>query len=118
MRRALLCVAARSFFGLAGLVLASAAHAQLVPLARCNGALPCSIPFGLRPADSVAFSPYARTGQGNTAVSVSAAVDELLKPRVDTPHVAEDPSERAARIFVKRNPIKPTPTPTAARKTP
>jgi hypothetical protein len=75
-----------------------------VPLTRCNAAIPCSIPFGLRPADAVTLSPYARTGAGNAAFSVSAGVEEGLKPRVDTPPVSEDPSDRAARLFVKRNP--------------
>jgi hypothetical protein len=88
------------------------AFAQIVPLSRCQAAIPCSIPFGLRPADAVAFSPYARTG--NAGLSVSAGVEEGLKPKLDRVPISEDPSERAARIFVKRNPYvaKPTPTPT------
>ncbi|MEX1243660.1 MAG: hypothetical protein WEB59_00730 [Thermoanaerobaculia bacterium] len=94
------------------LAAAPGVFAQIVPLARCNAALPCSIPFGLRPADATAFSPYAKTGQGNAAISVSAGVEEGLKPRIDQPAISEDPSERAARIFVKRNPIAPTVTPT------
>lgn len=91
----------------------AAAFAQIVPLSRCQAAIPCSIPFGLRPADTTAFSPYARTG--NAGVSVS--VDESLKVKVNQPPISEDPSERAARIFVKRNPYaaKPSPTPTPAR---
>ncbi len=93
---------------------ASGSRAQIVPLSRCNAAIPCSIPFGLRPADSVGFSPYAKTGQGNTAISVSAGIEEGLKPKIDKVPVSEDPSERAARIFVKRNPLsaRPTPSPT------
>lgn len=88
------------------------AFAQIVPLSRCQAAIPCSIPFGLRPADATAFSPYAKTG--NAAVSVS--IDDDLKLKVDRPPISEDPSERAARIFVKRNPYPaaPTPTPTPA----
>jgi len=109
-------VVRRVTLGLAALFLASRAHAQLVPLSRCNAALPCSIPFGLRPADAVSFNPYARTGQGNAAISFSAAVDDLLNPHVDAPHIADDPSERAARIFVRRNPPpRPAPTPTPGR---
>lgn len=102
----------------AAIVLAScaaAASAQLVPITRCNAAIPCSIPTGLRPADAAAWTPGAKLGQGNTAISVH--VDERLKPEIDTPHVSEDPSDRAARIFMRRNPLatpKPTPKPTPA----
>lgn len=101
---------------LAALLLASAApvFAQIVPLSRCQAAIPCSIPFGLRPADATTFSPYARTG--NAGVSVSAGVEEGLKPKLDRAPISEDPSERAARIFVMRNPYAagPTKTPTPA----
>ncbi len=100
---------------LVGIALASAAGAQVVPLARCAAAIPCSIPFGLRPASSVELSPYARPEQSNVALSVSAGVEEGLKPRLVTRAIAEDPTERAARIFVRRNPLagspRPTPTP-------
>ena len=96
---------------------ASAARAQLVPITRCNAAIPCSIPMGLRPADAAAWTPGAKTGQGNTAVSVR--VDDRLKPQVQVPHVSEDPTDRAARIFVKKNPLavspKPAPKPTPAK---
>lgn len=86
--------------------------AQIVPLSRCQAAIPCSIPFGLRPASATAFSPYTRSG--NVGVSVSAGVEEGLKPKVVRIPVSEDPSERAARIFVMRNPYAagPTKTPT------
>lgn len=97
----------------AAILLASSpgAFAQIVPLSRCNAALPCSIPFGLRPANATTFSPYTRAG--NAAVSVSAGVEEGLKPKIDQrPPISEDPAERAARIFVKRNPMVPTVTPT------
>jgi hypothetical protein len=94
---------------------AAAASAQLVPITRCNGAIPCSIPMGLRPADAAAWTPGAKTGQGNTGISVS--MDERLKPRIDAPPspISEDPSDRAARIFMRRNPLptpKATPKPT------
>ena len=99
---------------------AAAARAQLVPITRCNAAIPCSIPMGLRPADAAAWTPGAKTGQGNTGISIS--MDERLKPKVDTPPspISEDPADRAARIFVRRNPLvvspKPTPKPTPAAK--
>jgi hypothetical protein len=97
---------------------ASDAFAQLVPLSQCGAAIPCSIPTGLRPADAAALSPYGRVGNGNTLMTVSAQVDEAIRPRLITRGVAEDASERAARLFVKRNPgllRAPTPTPTPPR---
>ena len=94
------------------LAVTAEAGAQLVPVTRCNSAIPCSIPFGLRPADAAAWTPGAKVGQGNTAVSVSAGVEEGLKPRIDRPPVSEDPVEAAARMYVRRNPAPPTPKPT------
>jgi hypothetical protein len=88
------------------------AGAQLVPVTRCNAALPCSIPFGLRPADAAAWTPGAKVGQGNTAVSASSGVDQGLKPKLDMRPVPQDPSEFAARIYVKNNPLPKTPGPT------
>jgi hypothetical protein len=100
---------------LLSLAFASGARSQLVPLSQCGAAIPCSIPSGLRPADAAALSPYGRVGPGNSAIAVSAGIEEGLKPRVVTRAIAEDPSERAARLFVKRNPHlsahTPTPTP-------
>lgn len=96
---------------------AGAARAQLVPLSQCGSALPCSIPVGLRPPDAAAVSPFGRAGAGNTLISVSAAIDEGLKPSLVKREIAEDPADRAARLFIKRNPFfsapktKPTPTP-------
>ena len=100
----------------AGPGLPAAAAAQLVPLSRCNAATPCSIPFGLRPADSVADSPYAKTGQGNTAaVSVSVGVGAGSEVKINGSRPLEDPSERAARLFLKKNPPPVrTPTPGAS----
>jgi hypothetical protein len=103
---------------LAAVAVAAPAAAQLVPLTFCRSAIPCNIPFGLRPADSVAGSPYARTG--NAVVSVSAGVEEGLKPRVNRSPISEDPSEFAARIFLRRNPppahrLLPTPAPSPRR---
>lgn len=94
------------------LALASGARAQLVPLSQCGSAIPCSIPSGLRPADAAALSPYGRVGPGNSAIAVSAGIEQGLKPKVVTRAVAEDPTERAARLFVKRNPHLTTRTPT------
>ena len=102
---------------LCSLAFASGARGQLVPLSQCGAAIPCSIPSGLRPADAAALSPYGRVGPGNAAISVSAGIEEGLKPKVVTRAIAEDSSERAARLFVKRNPSLSTRTPTA-RPTP
>jgi hypothetical protein len=49
-------------------------------------------------------------------------MDERLKPKVDAPPspVSEDPTDRAARVFVKRHPLatspKATPKPTPVAK--
>jgi len=104
------------------LAASAAARAQLVPITRCNSAIPCNIPMGLRPADAAAWTPGNKLGQGNTGVSVSAGVEEGLKPKIDRPPVSEDPVEAAARMYVRRNPAPPAPArPTAvpaARPTP
>ncbi len=107
MRRAALA-------GLAGfLALTASATAQLVPISTCHAALPCSIPYGLRPADSVQNLANANGGPGNTALSLGLHDNmkiQLIKP------ISDDPSEYAARLFVKKNPrlVKPTPAPTPA----
>jgi hypothetical protein len=106
-RRALFAV-------LAWVGLTSAAAAQLVPLSQCGSALPCSIPVGLRPADAAAVSPYGRIGNSNTLVGIEVLGGEGLKPELVTRSIASDPSDLAARIFVKNNPsfaMKPTPKP-------
>jgi len=87
------------------LMLAAAnARAQLVPLSECGSAIPCNIPKGIRPADAAALSPYSRVGNGNAVVGVQMNPAEGFKPEVMTRSIAEDPSDRAARIFLKRNP--------------
>jgi hypothetical protein len=106
MRRAVLAgvVASAAF--------AAGALAQLVPLTTCHAALPCSIPYGLRPADSVQNLAHANGGPGNTALTVQSGVGDLKFSLVKP--VSEDPAESAARIFVRKNPslLKPTPKPT------
>ncbi len=95
------------------MVLASsgALRAQLVPLSRCHAAFPCSVPYGLRPADAAANLPDA--GYGNTLVGIG--VDGALKPRMITWPISGDPVDDAARLYVKKNPLKPrTPTPGTA----
>lgn len=110
MRRAALV----GFAGFAAL--AAGAAAQLVPVSTCHAALPCSIPYGLRPADSVQnLANNANGGPGNTAFSLG--LNSNMKVRLITP-ISEDPSEYAARIFVRKNPplVKPTPVQTPAPK--
>jgi hypothetical protein len=98
--------------GLVGfLAFAAAAAAQLVPVSTCHAALPCSIPYGLRPADSVQHLANANGGPGNAAMTVG--INSSLNVRLVKP-VSEDPAEYAARVFVLKNPrlVKPTPVPT------
>lgn len=94
------------------LATAAAARAQLVPITRCNSAIPCNIPMGLRPADAAAWTPGNNLGQGNTGISVSSGLDNGLHPKIDRPPVSEDPVEAAARMYVRRYPVGGTPRPT------
>jgi hypothetical protein len=94
--------------GLAAFV--ATANAQLVPLTRCQAAFPCSVPYGLRPADAVVNLPDARLG--NTLAGV--AVNGAFQLRLAAPHASSDPAEDAARLYVRKNPLPPTSTPTPA----
>jgi len=100
MRRTALLAA---FVG-ALMLVATEVHAQLVPLSECGSAIPCNIPKGLRPADAAALAPNGRPSCSNAAVGVQLNPAEGFKPELVTRSIAEDPSERAARIFLKRNP--------------
>jgi hypothetical protein len=108
-------VARRPVLAALTFLFAAGARAQLVPIARCNAAIPCNIPIGLRPADAAAWTPDSKQGQGAVPISVSTGIEDGLKPKIDTRTVSEDPSERAARIFLRRNPAPaPSPKPKAA----
>ena len=112
----------------AALVLLAAAapalmSAQIVPVTRCNGAIPCNIPYGLRPADAAGWTPGSNVGQGNTGISMSTNFQDGLLPKIDKPPISEDPVEAAARMYVRKYPApgsssskttapKPTPVPT------
>ena len=95
------------------------AAAQLVPVSTCHAALPCSIPYGLRPADAVQHLGNANGGPGNAALSLH--LNDRFEMKLAKP-VSEDPSEYAARLFVLKNPVPlkkatlaaPTPNPTPA----
>lgn len=92
-----------------GFLVASALplYAQLVPITRCNSAIPCNIPYGLRPADAAAWTPGNNLGQGNTGISVSSDFSNGIMPKIDRPPVSEDPVEAAARMFVRKYPSAP-----------
>ena len=120
MRRGL---AAAALAVLLAAALPSSLPAQIVPITRCNAAIPCNIPYGLRPADAAGWTPGANVGQGNTGISMSTNFQDGLLPKVDKPPVSEDPVEAAARMYVRKYPapasssskptsLKPTPTPT------
>ena len=99
---------------------AAALPAQIVPVTRCNAAIPCNIPYGLRPADAAGWTPGSNVGQGNTGISVSTNFADGLLPKVDKPPVSEDPVEAAARMYVRKYPApattkQPTPNPTPAK---
>src|SRR4051812_43932182 len=60
-----LAVIRRTFaVALLACAVAAGASAQLVPVTQRNAAIPCSIPYGLRPADAAAWTPGAKVGQG------------------------------------------------------
>ena len=101
------------------LAFAAITRAQLVPLSTCHAALPCSIPYGLRPADSLANNPYGTVGNTGPVVATSIGLGLGLQPRLVVKPVAQDPSEYAARAFVRKNPlVKPAPVPTPASLVP
>lgn len=101
---------------------ASAARAQWMRLQRCNGALPCAIPFAVRYApDPLIAAQYGR-GAG-TAVSGRISLEKRPEVELDAPRLSRDPSEAAARRFLLAHPppgARPTPvqTPPATKKAP
>jgi hypothetical protein len=99
-----------AFLAVVGVLAAGSAGAQLVPLARCQAAYPCNLPYGLRPADAVANLPDARGG----STLISVGVDGAFKPRVIAPPVSGDFAEDAARLYVLKHPLPPTAKPTPA----
>ena len=101
------------------LAAAAPARAQIVPVTRCNGAIPCNIPYGLRPADAAGWTPGSNVGQGHTGISMSTNFQDGLLPKIDKPPVSEDPVEAAARMYVRKYPApattkQPAPKPTPA----
>jgi len=88
--------------------------AQIVPITRCNAAIPCNIPYGLRPADAAGWTPGSNVGQGNTAISLSNNFTDGVLPKIDRPPISEDPVEAAARMYVRKYPA-PNPAPRPAK---
>jgi hypothetical protein len=108
-------ILAAGFAVIAGLP--TAASAQWMRLQRCSGALPCAIPFGVRYApDPLIASQYGRISPD--AFSGRISFEPKLDVEIDTPHVAlelEDFAARAAEKFLLAHPApppKPAPKPT------
>jgi hypothetical protein len=78
--------------------------AQLVPVTHCNAAIPCNIPYGLRPWRAANWTPGASWSMPSAAISVFSPIDQGLSPRIVTRPVADDPAETAARMYVRKNP--------------
>jgi hypothetical protein len=110
--------------GLVGaLGVVSAARAQWVRLQRCEGALPCAIPFGVRYApDPLIAGQYGRMSPNGFSGRLS--FDPKLTVEIDTPRVtleSVDFAAEAARKFVLAHPNPPkaeTPRKAAPQKTP
>jgi hypothetical protein len=87
----------------------SNADAQWMRLQRCQGALPCAIPFGVR------YGPDPLIGGQYGFVSPDVfsgriSFDPKLTIEIDTPHVSlesGDFAEKAARRFVLAHPAPP-----------
>ena len=86
---------------------AAQVSAQLVPITRCNAAIPCNIPYGLRPADAAGWTPGNNLGQGHTGMSMSTDFSNGIVPQIDRHPVSEDPVEAAARMYVRKYPSAP-----------
>jgi hypothetical protein len=99
----------------------SAARAQWMRLQRCNGALPCAIPFGVRYApDPLIAAQYGFVSPNSFSGRISFEPGPVI--HLDQPHVAlslPDFASQAARRFLLAHPppgARPTPTP--ARSSP
>jgi hypothetical protein len=90
---------------------AAAASAQFVELSRCQSAMPCAIPFGLR------YNPDPLSVSGFNALphtAFSMRIDPahpLNPPKVDLSRAldSQDWARQAATIFVLKYPLKPKP---------
>jgi hypothetical protein len=99
--------------GLAGVLgSGSAARAQWMRLQRCEGALPCALPFGIRYApDPLIASQYGFVSPNGLSGRIAFEPGPVL--HIDEPHVAlelPDFASQAARRFLLAH---PPPAPTA-----
>jgi hypothetical protein len=107
--------------GLAGaLGLVPDARAQWVRLQRCEAALPCAIPFGVRYApDSLISGQFGRMSPNGFSGRLS--FEPKLTVEIDTPHVSfesVDFAAEAAKKFLLAHPSPPPETLPAPEKTP
>ena len=102
---------------------AAAARAQFVPLARCQTAYPCAIPFAVqyRP-DPFLAGQYGKPG--STAISVRVPVFPALPPQIDDPLAASrakaavDAAVRSLPQTRRPQPAKPAEPPTRMERQP
>ena len=101
--------ASRVLLGAALYGVAAVSGAQFVELSRCQSAMPCAIPFGLRynpdPLSVAGFAALPRT-------AFSMRIDPAtLTPKLDLSKELDkqDWAREAARIFVLKYPLKPKP---------
>ena len=110
-------LASRVLLGAALSGAAAVASAQFVELSRCQSAMPCAIPFGLRyNPDPLSVSGFAALPR--TAFSMRIDPTRPLAPKVDLSRELDkqDWAREAARIFVLKYPKpKPAPPPEAAQ---
>lgn len=109
-------ILAAVFAALAGLP--EAAPGQWIRLQRCSGALPCSIPFGIRYApDPLIASQYGRISPD--ALSGTISFEPKLTVEIDQHFTLEleDFAAKAAREFLLAHPAPPEP-PETPTKTP
>ena len=102
--------AVRAIIGAVLFAAAGAASAQFVELSRCQSAMPCAIPFGLRyNPDPLSVSGFAKIPA--TAFSMRIDPTKPLAPKVDLSRELDkqDWAREAARIFVLKYPLKPRP---------
>ena len=88
---------------------AAGARAQFVELSRCQSAMPCAIPFGLRynpdPLSVSGFSGLSHTAFSMRIDPTKPAVRVDLSKELDK----QDWAREAAKIFVLKYPLKPKP---------
>jgi hypothetical protein len=85
---------------------AGPASAQWVRLQRCAGAIPCSIPFGVRYGpDPLIAAQYGRISP--TGVSGRVSLDGKPTVELDVHAVSPDLAREAARRFVIAHPPPP-----------